>query len=182
MKNIINWAKKHPIITGLIIFFLIILITPSQNNYKKIKEKIEVTTNFLKPSPTPSLVPTFTYTPPKKTIQVSPTNRISQKKEDNFLSHNELLNLKEKVIGKKYKMILYLEQMPMNTDADFMTLKDPNDSKNILIRCFMNKYDLEKLDGESAQIGIYKSYKLNVSFKKFNSGLNVYEADCNLLE
>lgn len=181
MKNLINSIKKHPIITTILIVFFFIIIGASSSG-KNIKNKKEVNrldkidnTTGLKQNPTTIITSLPTTT---KTL----TNQIVLKKEENFLSHNELLNLKEKAIGKNYKMTLYLEQMPTKFDADFMTLSDPDDSNNILIRCFMDKNNLEKLNGKESQKGIYKSYKLYVSFKKFNSQLNVYEANCSLLE
>lgn len=179
MKNIINWLKKHPIITTVFIVFFFIIIGASSSD-KNIKNKKEV--NKLKKVETTASLkqkPTTTITKPPTTVK-TPTKQILQKRDENFLSHNELLNLKEKALEKTYKMILYLEQAPIETTADFMTLNNPNDSNNILIRCYMNKYDLEKLDGGSAQKGIYKSYKLKVGFKKFNSQLNFYEAGCGL--
>ncbi len=45
-----------------------------------------------------------------------------------------------------------------------MTLNNPNDLNNILIRCFMNKDDLEKLYGDEAPKGVHKSYKPDVGF------------------
>lgn len=174
-----NWIKKHPVITIVfIIFFLIIIGNGSSLDNKNVEnkkiEKIKTTANSKQNSTTTII----TISP---NITKNPTKQILQKKEEIFLNHSELLKLKEKVLGKNYKMILYLEQMPLNTDADFITLADKNDLNNILIRCYMNKYDLEDLDGKAAQKGILKSYKLNVNFKKFNRELNIYEASCNLL-
>ncbi len=97
------------------------------------------------------------------------------------LTHDELAKLKEKVLGKTFIMTLYLEQMPIETDADFMTLPDADAPDNLLIRCYMSPEDLAMLDGESAQKRIYKPYTLEVNFSDFTEAFNFFKANCKLL-
>lgn len=106
------------------------------------------------------------------------------------LSHDELLQLTKvnpnNVLNKQYKMTLYLEQAPLITDtlseAEFMSQPDSNSFDTLLIRCNLNSEDISKLDGESAQNGIYKPYNLIVNFKEYDEVAELYytNSDCSL--
>ncbi len=100
--------------------------------------------------------------------------------KDAVLSHDALYIAKSSAIGKTYNMGLYLEQPPTNSDAYFMTLDDENAFDNILILCMMGSSDLAKLDANSSLNGIYKQYKVEVKFDKFDKALTHYSGTCRL--
>jgi hypothetical protein len=123
---------------------------------------------------------------PSPTIQAQLSKEQEATIPDMFLTHEQLLSLAQadskNIIGETFEMDLYLEQQPTNISAEFITQTDKDDMNTILITCNMNPDDLKKLDGASAQKGIYtKTYKAEVAFKEFDNSAGPYfKADCNL--
>lgn len=96
------------------------------------------------------------------------------------LSHVDLINGGNRILGKTYDVTLYLEQQPTAGEAEFIS--QPDDSREtILVTCKMPAQDIDKLDGVSAQKGIFKPYKLNVVFNSFTDQYGgYYKGDCSL--
>ena len=124
-------------------------------------------------------VETSTKTEQKKKIVKPDVNEISN------LTHKQLYDLvkndSSSVIGKKYKMTLYLEQAPTETDADFMSQPDDDSDETILITCKMSRDDLLKLDGLSAQNRNYQPYDVELLFESKSKFADLaYTATCSL--
>ena len=131
-------------------------------------------------------------TPGSSVVFPSPTTTALPSKEqevaipNEFLTHEQLLNISqndpEKVLGKSFEMDLYLEQQPTSVSAEFITQTDTNDVNTILITCNMSPDDLNKLDGASAQKGVYnKTYKAEVTFREYEESFGPYfKGDCAL--
>ena len=132
---------------------------------------------------TPQTAVTPTSVVANKKATPTPTSRPTESIAT--LTHDQLLAVSKKnyeeSLNKPYNMTLYLNQAPTTTQADFMTQSDTNDENTILIVCNMNSNDLDKLDGVSAQKGIYKPYEMQVLLTKYNASIGLtYEATCLL--
>lgn len=132
----------------------------------------------IEPSQSPTELPTQSPTE-------LPTPTTAKLEENTEITHQELYEMSiggSEVIGKQYKMGLYLEEPPTTTQASFMTLLDANSMENILIVCNMNASDLSKLDGESALQRNYPQYLVSLEFEEYDEGLIAYEASCELVD
>lgn len=98
------------------------------------------------------------------------------------LTHDDLRSSNaDTLIGNIYQMYLYLDQMPTDLDAYFLSQPDSNSFDTALILCFMVSEDLIALDGESAQRGEMPAYDVLVEFSKANTEDGIYEANCELM-
>jgi hypothetical protein len=130
-------------------------------------------------------------TPGNSVSSPTPTTALPSKEQEvaipnEFLTHEQLLNISqndpEKVLGKSFEMDLYLEQQPTSVSAEFITQADTNNVNTILITCNLSPDDLNKLDGASAQKGVYnKTYKAEVTFREYEASFGPYfKGDCAL--
>lgn len=121
-----------------------------------------------------------------ETIQVNSEDAtVTTQQGGSILTHETLLEIAksrpDEVINNTYEMVLYLEQEPSSTQAEFMSQADDNSADTLLVTCDMSTEDLGKLDGESAQKRDYKPYDLSVMFTKYHSDAGLYyEAECEI--
>jgi len=130
------------------------------------------------------VAPTPTETPPAEEEVATPTPETIVE-EMQILTPEGLLEFNDKpeeLVGQSYKMDLFLESVPLETEADFTILKDGNDLNNTVIQCKMNPGEVASLDEESTITEDGPQYKLEVKITGFNDALTppFYEGECKL--